>query len=64
MLKKFICTSNIYLTESKYQFFMNSREKVGINKLKNPKVFTDCSHANDDGYENLEDYSPTKKRKV
>ena len=49
--------------ESKYQFLINGREKVGINKIKNAKAFTACySQTLDDVYKNLEDYNPTKKR--
>ena len=44
--------------ESKYQLLINEREKVGIKKTKNLKAFID------DFYENLEDYNPTKKRKL
>ena len=43
---------------------INEREKVGIKNLKNPKTFIDYSQAIDDVYENLEDYDPTKKRRV
>ena len=43
---------------------INKREKVGSKKLKNPKAFIDYSQTVDDVYENLEDYNPTKKRKV
>ena len=43
---------------------INEREKVGINKLKNPKAFLVYSQTIDDVYENLEDYNPTKERKV
>ena len=50
--------------ESKYQFFIKGREKVGIKKLKNPKAFIDYSETVDDVYENLEDCNPTKERKV
>ena len=42
----------------------NEREKVGIEILKYPKAFTDYSQTIDDVYENLEDYNPTKKRRV
>ena len=35
-----------------------------IKKLKDPKSFTDYSQTIDDVYENLEDYNPTKKRRV
>ena len=44
--------------ESKYQLLINGREKVGIKKLKNPKVFIDYSQTIDDVYEDLEDYNP------
>ena len=58
--------------ESTYPLLITGREKVGIKKLKNPQAFTDYSHTIDDVYENLEgyiptnleDYNPTKKRKV
>ena len=40
------------------------RGKIGTKTLKNPKAFIDYSETNDDVYENLEDYNPTKKRKV
>ena len=49
---------------SKYQHFFKGREKVGVKKLKNPKVFIDFSQTIDDVYENLEDYNPTKKRRL
>ena len=43
---------------------INGREKVGIKKLKNSKTFIDYSKTVDDVYENLEDYTSTKERKV
>ena len=50
--------------ESKYQLLINGREKVGIENLKNPKAFIGYSQTIDDVYENLEDYNPTKKRRL
>ena len=50
--------------KSKYQLFFNGGEKVGIRKLKNPKAFIGYSQKIDDVYENLQDYNPTKKRRV
>ena len=35
-----------------------------IKTLKDPKAFIDYLRTIDDVYENLEDYKPTKKRKV
>ena len=43
---------------------IKGREKVGIENLKNLKAFIDYSQTIDDVYENLEDYNPTKKRRV
>ena len=40
------------------------REKVGTKKLKNPKTFIEYSQTTDDVYESLEDYNPTRRRKV
>ena len=39
-------------------------EKKQGKKLKSPKAFIDYSQTIDDVYKNLEDYNPTKKRKV
>ena len=50
--------------ESKYQLLDNGREDVGNEILKNPKAFIDYSETIDDVYGNLEDYNPTKKRRV
>ena len=50
-------------SESKYQLLIDRREKVGVKKLKNPKASIDYSQKID-VYENLEDYNPTKKRRV
>ena len=50
--------------ESKYQLLVNGKEKVGIANLKNPNAFIDYSQTIDEVYENLEDYNPTKKRRV
>ena len=41
---------------SKYQLLINGREKIGIEKSKNPKAFTDYSQTIDEFYENLQDY--------
>ena len=49
-------------SESKYQLLI--KEKVGIENLKNPGAFIDYSRTIDDVYEILEDYNPTKERRV
>ena len=43
--------------------YLSTEKKVGIKELKNPKAFIDYSQIID-AYGNLEDYNPTKKRKV
>ena len=53
---------NIYLSikdpfKSKYQFFINGSEKVGIKTLNNSKAFTDYSQTIDNVYKHLEDYN-------
>ena len=58
--KNYLCVKDPF--ESKYQFFMNGREKLGIENLKNPKELIDYSQAI--VYENLEDYNPKTKRRV
>ena len=57
--KIYICVKDSF--ESKYQLLINGR---GIENLKNPKVFIDYSQTIDDVCEVLEDYNPTKKRRV
>ena len=43
---------------------LNTMPKSKANKIKNQKAFIDYSQTTNDVYENLEDYNPTKKRKV
>ena len=50
--------------ESKYQLLINGREKLGTENLKNSKAFIDYSQTIDDVYGNLEDYNPTRNRRV
>ena len=60
--KIYLCVKDPF--ESKYQLLINGRQKVGIENLRNPKAFIDYSQTIDDAYENLENYNPTKKRRV
>ena len=52
------------LFKSKYQLLINTREKIGTEKLKNPKALIYYSQTTDGVYENLENYNPVKKRRV
>ena len=60
--KIYLCVKDLF--ESNYHLHINEREKDGIEILKIPKAFIDYSQAIDDVYENLENYNPTKKRRV
>ena len=50
--------------ESKYQYLINKREKVGLDHFDDPKAFMEYSNDMQDVYRNIEDYNPVKKRKV
>ena len=44
--------------------FINGREKVGVENLKDSKAFIDYPQTIDGVYKNLEHYNPTNKRRV
>ena len=50
--------------ETKYQYLINKREKVGLKHFNDPKVFMEYSNDMQDVYKNIEDYNPIKKRKI
>ena len=50
--------------KKKYQYLINKRENVGLNHFNDPKAFIEYSNDMQDVYKNIEDYNPTKKRKV
>ena len=50
--------------ETKYQFLINKREKVGLDHFDDPKAFVEYSNDLQDVYKNIEDYNPIKKGKV
>ena len=53
-----------YLSEAKYEFLIKKREDAGIKYLNNLKAFIECSNKMDDVYENIDDYNPSRKRKI
>ena len=59
-MTKFISTSKIHSNQS---ININERGKVGIENSKDPTTFINYSQKIY-LYENLEDYNPTKKRRV
>ena len=50
--------------ETKYQYLINKREKVGLDHFNDPKAFMEYSNDMQDVYKNIEDYNPIKKRQV
>ena len=53
-----------YLSESKYEFLIWKRKYAGIKHLNDSNAFIECSNTMDDVYENINDYNPTRKRKM
>ena len=52
------------LSEPKYEYLIKKCEDVGIKHLNNPNAFIEGSSANDDVYVNIDDYNPSRKRKI
>ena len=52
------------LNEPKYEFLIKKRDDVGIKYCNDPNAFTECSNTMDDVYENIDDYNPSRKRKL
>ena len=43
---------------------IKNRENVGIKHSNDPNAFIECSNTMDDVYENINDYNPSRKRKI
>ena len=52
------------VSEPKYEYLIKNREDAGIKNLNNRNAFTECSNTMNDVYENIDDYNPSRKRKV
>ena len=52
------------LSELKYEFLIKKRENAGIKHLNDSNAFIECSNTMDDVYENIDDYNPSRKRKI
>ena len=52
------------LSEPKYEFLTKKRENVGTKHFNDPNAFIKCSNTMDDVYENIDQYNPTRKRKI
>ena len=52
------------LSEAKYDYLINKREKVGIKYFKDPTAFIEYSNDMNDVYTNIDDYNKQRKRKI
>ena len=52
------------LSDPKHEFLIKKHEDTGIKHLTDLNVFIECSNNMDDIYENINEYNPTKRRKI
>ena len=52
------------LSEPKYEYLIKNCENAQINHLHDSKGFIEYSNTMNDVYENIDNYNPTRKRKV
>ena len=52
------------LSEPKYEYLIKNRENAGIKHVNDSYAFIEYSNAMDDVYENIDDYNPSRKRKI
>ena len=52
------------LNEPKYKILIKKRKDAGIKHLNDPNAFIECSNTMNDVYENINDYNPSRKRKL
>ena len=50
--------------EAKYQYLINKKERVGINRLNDPKAFIEYFNDMHKFYKNIDNYNPDKEIKV
>ena len=50
--------------ETKYQYLINKRQKVGLDHFNDPKAFMKYSNHILDVYKDIENYNPNKNSKV
>ena len=52
------------LNKPKYKVLIKKRKDAGIKNLNDPSAFIEYSNTMDDVYENINDYNPSRKRKI
>ena len=52
------------LSESKYEFLIKKHEDAGIKHLNDSNAFIESPNTMDNVYDNIDDYNPTRRRKI
>ena len=52
------------MSEPKYESLIKKREDVGIKYCNDPNAFIECSNTRDDVYQNIDDYNPSRKKRL
>ena len=52
------------LSNPKYEFLIKKREHAGMKHLNDSNAFTECSNTMNKVYKNIDDYKPSRKRRV
>ena len=52
------------LSEPKYKFLIDNREKAGMKNVNNPTAFIEYSNTMDDVFKNIDGYNIKRKRKI
>ena len=52
------------LSKPKYELLIKKRENAGTKHFNDSKAFIEFSNTIDDVYENIDDYNPSRKRKI
>ena len=52
------------LSEPKFEYLIKNCENIGTKHLNDSKAFIGFSNTMDDVYENIDDYNPSRKRKI
>ena len=60
--KKFLYAKD--LNKPKYEYLIKKRENAEINHLNDSNAFIECFNTMNDVYENINDYNPSRERKI
>ena len=56
---------NLYAKDlSEHEILIKRSKNAGIKYFNDPNTFIECSNTMDDVYENIDDYNPSRKRKI